>query len=265
MIKTSVSKIAVQLVIIILLYLILIIPLINNALWHDEIYNTSLYLHSFPAIGLHAKQSLSPELSWQTDWQRLIAVHPPSMSLFYYVWIRIFGDSETSLHIPLAIGGLLGVIVLYFLGATVFDNDVGFIATLATTFSSSYIIYSVQAVQAVIEMLIFVASLLCLAQFIITKNARFFKFLLILNVLGIFIFYCYIFYLVIQIILLLFFKKDLRIKPLYFVTISLFLVFFIIFVKFNYIHNRYDRTHWPKNDFNRTIKNMVFLSGGFTL
>ena len=113
-IRAPVSKITIQLTVIILLYLILIIPLINNALWHDEIYNTFLYLHTFPIIGFHAKQSLSQGYGWSTDWQRQIALHPPFRLLFYYAWIRIFGDSEASLHIPVAIAGLLGIII--FLG-----------------------------------------------------------------------------------------------------------------------------------------------------
>ena len=263
-IKAPVNKITVQLTIIILLYLILIIPLMNNALWHDEIYNTSLYLHTFPAIGFHAKEPAPQAYGWSTDWQRQIALHPPFLSLFYYAWIRAFGDSEISMHIPVAIAGLLGIIILYFLGLAVFDNDVGFMATLATTFSSSHIIYSVQAVHAIFEMLIFLASLLCLTQFIIRKTARLFKLLLLLNMLGIFIFYYYFFYLIVQTIVLLILKKDLKIPPPYFVMVSLLLAVFFVFVKFNYAHNRYSYTHWPKNNLNQTKYNMVYLSRDFT-
>lgn len=238
----------------------------NNALWHDEIYNTFLYLKALPNISPQANHTLSKSysFSWSTDWKRQIVLHPPFLSLIYYVWIRLFGDSEVSLHIPVAIAGLLGIIIVYFLGSLVFDNDVGLMAALATAFSSSHIMYSVQTVHAIFEMLIFLSSILCLARFVITKNAGLFRLLLLLNILGALIFYYYFFYLIIQTIVLWLLKKDLKIKSLYFAAVFISVTVFLVFVKYTYDKNFYSYKHWPKNDFSQTIYNIVYLSRDFT-
>lgn len=258
--NVSAIKVRIQLIVVMFFYLVLTVPLMNKAFWHDEIYNTSLYLNPFPVI-----QPKSQGFNWAADWQRQIALHPPVLSLLYYAWIRCFGDSEISLHTPVVIAGLLGVILLYFLGNIIFDNDIGFIATLTITFSSSHIMYSVQTVHAIFEMLIFLASMLCLAQLVVTKSARLFRLLLVLNVLGACTYYYYCFYLIIQSIIFWILRKDLRVKLIYFIMIFLLLALFSSFVKFNYDAKRYSvYKNWPKNDFGRSKKNIVYLPYEFT-
>ena len=256
--NVSVMKVRVQLIVIIFFYLILIVPLMNKAFWHDEIYNTSLYLNSFPVI-----QPKFHEFNWSADWQRQISLHPPVLSLLYYVWIRCFGDSEISLHIPVAIAGLLGIILLYFLGNIILDNDVSFIATLATTFSSSHIMYSVQTVHAIFEMLSFLASTLCLAHFVITKSPRLFRWLLIFNVFGICIAYYYVFYLIAQTVIFWIRRKDLKIRLVYFIMVVIFIILFLGFIKFSYDRKKYSYDCWPKNDFRRAIANILYLPAEF--
>lgn len=262
--KPLINKRNLQLVILVFCYLVLTIPLMNNAFWHDEIYNTSLYLNAFPNFGFNDSKCTLQGPDWLTGWQRQLAVHPPLISIIYYGWINLFGDSEISLHIPVALAGLLGIILLYLLGCLLFDEDVAFMAALALTFSSSHIIYSVQAVHASFEMLIVLASILAFAKFVITKKRKLFVVLLALNVLGFCIFYYYFFYFIIQTIVLWIFRRDLKIKLLYFFIASLLAVFFVGFVTANYNKKLYAYTHWPKNNFSRIIKNIIYLPRNFT-
>lgn len=255
-----INKTAIQLTITILFYLILRIPLIDNALSHDEMYRTFSYLSSSPLVELQPEKEISKRFDWGRDWKRQIAYHPLFFLSFYYNWIRLFGDSERSLHIPVIIAGLVGIIILYFLGSLIFGNDISLMATLAAVFSGSHIMYSVQAVYAIFEMLIFLASLLVLSKFIITKNKRFFRVLLILNLLGISIFYHYFLYLIIQTIILWLLRDEFKVRLPYFFTAFLLIATFSVFVTFNYNRKLYlPREWWPRNDFKQTIKNIVNL------
>lgn len=259
-----IGKKRLQIAILVFCYLALTFPLMGNALWHDEIYNTSLYLNTFPDLRPSSGENALQVSGWAAEWRWQIALHPPALSIFYYVWIRLFGDSEFSMHVPVLLAGLLGVILLYLLGCIVFDSDIGFVAALAMIFSSSYLMYSVQAVHAIFEMLIFLASALAFAHFVIKKNKKIFKILIFLNILGFGIFYCYFFYFLAQNIVLWIFRKSLGIKKIYFVASILLSVIFISFISFNYTKKQYSCSHWPKNSIFMAIKNIITLPRNFT-
>jgi len=255
-------KLRMQLFIIIFSYLVLTVPLMNKAFWHDEIYSTSLYLNPLPVI-----QPISPYSNWSTDWQRQIQIHPPAAYFLYYVWIRCFGDSEISLHVPVVIAGLGALILLYFLGNLVFNNDVSFMAALGLTFSSSYIMYSVSACYAIFELLIFVASILCLSRLITTKSAGLFRWLLILNLFGVFIYYFYFLYFFVQTMVLWYLRKDLKIRSGYFMINLLLFVLFIGVIALNFNMQQYSHSrhrHWPKNDLRTTFYNIIYLPSEYT-
>ena len=170
----------------IIFYLIIRLPLINGGLWHDEIYNTSIYLAPDKSeIAIEREDAISSEYPWlaenfnrSSDWKRQISLHPPFISIFYAVWIKIFGDSEISLHIPPIIAGILTVIVLYLLGTLIFDKNVGFLAALALTFSAPHITYSAMAVPAMFEMCIFLISLYFFFKFMLVEDRKYFNLLI---------------------------------------------------------------------------------------
>jgi len=231
----------------------------NKALWHDEIYNTSIYLKALPFS--------QPQLSvynWSTDWRRQIPLHPPALSLFYYVWIRCFGDSEVSLHIPAAIAGAAGIILFYLLGSIMFDCDVAFMSALALTSCSAHIMYSVQTVHAIFEMLNLLASALVLAYFLTGPSPSLFRRLLILNAVGLLIGYYYIFFLWMQTVIFATRRKFLNISWVYFLVILMLTVLVLGFIKCSYDRGRYNFNHWPRNNFKQTLSNILYLPTGFT-
>lgn len=264
--KQPTKRTLIQLAVIVILYLLLRAPLAGKALWHDEIYGTRSYLSTSPLLEFQQEKKALADFSWGTDWKRQMKIHPPLWYVFYYCWVRLFGDSEVSLHIPVMLIGLMGIVLLYAFSSLIFENDISFPATLATVFSASHIMYSAQVVHAVFELLIFLVSLILLYKFIITGNPRKFRLLLIANVLGVCIFYHYLLYLFVQNAILWALRSRLKIRPLYFIIVFLFLISFYSFFALNYVKNRYaDFRHWPENTPEQTRMNIVFLPINFTL
>lgn len=258
-------RVIIHLSIVIFLYLILRIPLLGKTLGADEIFNTFCYLQQRPFANYHSEQIVTEPRPWAADWQREIAYHPPFLNIFYYNWIRIFGDSEISLHAPTLIAGLIGIIILYLFGRLVFNGEVSFIATLATVCSSSHIMYSTQAVHAIFEMFFFLGSLLLLFEFIIKKNQTAFYLLLILNVLSIVVFYHYLFFLVVQTIILFVLRKELKIKMSYFILVSLLIALFLFFIVSRHKEGLYSRPFWRKNNLIQAIIIIVSMPDKYSL
>jgi len=240
--RISKLKNFIPLVIIISLYLLIRIPLATNPLQHDEVYNTLLYLHSSPLLNSNAYTlATDSKWGWGQDWKKQAAIHPPLLSAFYYFWIRIFGDSEISLHLPAILIGLLGAILIYLIGISIFDQDVGLWATLALIFSLSHIGYSTQAVPAIFESSIILASILLFIKFITNQTRKYFILLTMLNVIGISLFYHYLFYLCLQTVILWWHKKIGRAYAATVITtVSLFMLFFI-YCALNYL---YSHPYW---------------------
>jgi hypothetical protein len=271
------NRAAFHLVVLIIFYLILRLPIADKALGVDEIRNTFMYLDTAPLAKLSADKEIPRDYtptdyscyshkydySWGKSWKEQLVIHPPLISAFYYSWIRIFGDSEISLHTPAIIAGLAGIILLYFLGSLVFGNGIGFLAAIAMEFSASHIMYSVQAVHAIFEIPIFLASIIVFYKLIITRDKKLFYLLLTLNVLGILTFYHYFFYLIIQTIVLWFLRDGLRIKTPYFIIPVLFTAVFFASVLTFYKEGMYYWTHWPKNNLETTVMNIIYLPWAF--
>jgi 4-amino-4-deoxy-L-arabinose transferase-like glycosyltransferase len=218
-----------------------------------------VYLYDSPLSKAQPQEPLSFEkhnLSWGTDYKRQLAIHPPFLSILYYFWIRLFGDSEISLHIPVMIVGLLGGFLLYFFGSILFGSDVSFLATLATSFSISHIEYSTQAVHAIFEPFILLASLLCFYRFVITKNKIFFRGLLILNLFGILIYYHYFVYLVIQTMILWVGRKEFKVPKIYFISVPILITAFVVITAICFSEWRYINYLWMRSDF-KTLVNII--------
>ena len=243
----------------------------SKALWFDEIFSTRLYLN----VSLSAEPGLFqyvPDLDevqyarWGNDWRREHAYHPPLFLVFYYTWTRFFGDSELSLHIPTLIAGILGIIIMYFLGSLIFGNDVSFMATLAVCVSSPHVMYSVEAMYMIFEALAFLLSLLFFCKFIITKDPKAFWYLLACNILGVFVFYHYFFYLIVQTLALWILRDKLMVKKPYFIGVFLSVLIFFLFVIINYGKGYYSNSsYWGSNDLKHTIDNIITLPSFYRL
>jgi hypothetical protein len=254
-----------HLFLIVCFYLIIRAPLINKPLNHDEIYKTSLFLHTSPITEFrsHKNTNLKEESpwfkSWETDWRRHLVLHPPLLSTFYYFWIRVFSDSETSLRIPPLIFALAGIILLYFFGFTLFGSEVSFLSTLAITLSLSHIIYSTLAIDQIFASFILLASLLYFCKFFISEREGMPPMLLILNIIGVLIFYHYFVYLFIQTIILWFYRKRLKITKYYFIGACVLMTLFLISVVAVFWVRGHCYDHWTHNNLKTTIKAITSL------
>lgn len=129
--------------------------LLTSVSYHDDIYMSWLYLHDSP---------LSPGstgFSWGHDWQRQLTIHPQALLGVYWVWIRVFGDSELSLHILPFLAWFNGTIVWNSIFARFLNSFERGIALLFLCLSPASIIYSVQAIYVPFEW--FTSGLLVLA------------------------------------------------------------------------------------------------------
>ncbi|MGB2705381.1 MAG: glycosyltransferase family 39 protein, partial [Candidatus Omnitrophota bacterium] len=175
-------------------------------------------------------------------------------SILYYFWIRAFGDSEVSMRIPALAFGLSGVVLMYLVGSAVFGDDIGFPAALATVFSIAYITYSTEAVHAIFELPILMASLLCLYKFIMTRKRRMFAGLLLLNAAGVFIFYHYLAYLMIQTAVLWLYRKRLGIRGYYFTAVALLVAVFCWYAASSFSEGHFSYGFWLRHDLKTIIK-----------
>lgn len=65
-----------QLTFIILLFLVLRVPLLDKALWHDEIYGTYQHLNRFPIFDLPFEfDHFHKDFNRETDYRRIITIH----------------------------------------------------------------------------------------------------------------------------------------------------------------------------------------------
>lgn len=99
-----------------------------ESLWLDEA--TSLFL---------ARHSVLDVVAWTAR-----DIHPPLYYLLLHFW-RFFGESEVALRSLSALAGAGGVVVLYLLGARLFDRRTGVVAALLLSLAPLHVGYSQQA------------------------------------------------------------------------------------------------------------------------
>jgi len=245
-------------------YLIPRIPFVNKPLNNDEIYNTFLYLDTNPfstgtmSAGLQGRSPDQP--NWKTDYKRQIPIHPPLVSIFYYYWIRIFTDSEISLHIPPLIAGWLSLIIFYILGSYLVGEEIALAAGIVFNFSAAFIAYSTQAVLAAFELFCLLLSLLLLYRFLTRRNKTDLRNLCIINILSALTFYHYFVFLFGQTIIFFLFRKKLDIRLPYFIfAFSLFAIFASI-LTYAFLGNHYSGFNfWPDISASYLLKRIIML------
>lgn len=87
-----------------LIFILLFVQLVSTVLYLDDFYFTSKYLADLPVA---PKSNPLHEMTWGSDWKRQLLIHPPLLTIFYWVWVRIIGSSETLIHIPSAFATLI--------------------------------------------------------------------------------------------------------------------------------------------------------------
>lgn len=228
--------------------LLLRMPLINKPLQHDERYNAFPYLATGPLSSLLRQPAPAAGVAtsgWAADWKRQIAVHPPLVAAFYFAWIRGFGDSPVSLHAPTIVLGCISVGLLCVLASRIEGAREGRIAALAMACSLAHVEHSVQAVHAIFELSVFVASLLVLSELLWTTERRWLWALLALDVVGIATFYHFFIFLTIQAAILWFARRRLRVPPAYFVAVMLAWVGMWSLFLFSLQHAAFHYPFWP--------------------
>ncbi len=266
MLSLTKNKTIIPLLAILFLYLLIRIPLLNKPLQHDEIYFTYAWGQTLPFFHRPNNSAASnEELGWDNDWKILLPCRIPSVFLFYYYWARVFGDTETSIHIPAVFLGLIGIILYYYLGLLLFNPRVSLLAAAATSLSISHIGLSTSATYSIFEFCIFGATLLSLAQFLLTQNRKLLYLTMLLNIFGILIFYHYFAYLFLQTLIFWFKREKLRIPRYYFVGVVTVLLGFTIMFFYFYLHGGFDHGEgfWMQNNLYTLISTIVWLPFSF--
>jgi len=91
---------------------------------------------------LEAYQLLHYGLRWTERLMWEWGCYPPLIQYLYAIWIYLFGTSLEASRTVSVVSGSLTIVVVYFLGKSVFDNKVGLLSALFLCFSSFHILYS---------------------------------------------------------------------------------------------------------------------------
>jgi mannosyltransferase len=107
----------------------------RQSLWYDEVL--TVYSARAPLSNL-----VTTVRTWESS--------PPGYFLLMNTWVRIFGDSDTSLRIPSAIFGVASISLLFLLARRVFQDHpsattIGLVAALVLALSRYHIAYSQEA------------------------------------------------------------------------------------------------------------------------
>ncbi len=102
---------------------------LNDSLWLDELWSTYQKLGSFRSLAYVAIND----------------VHPPFYSMFMFVWIRIFGDSEIAVRMPSLLFGIGSIGLTYFVGSRLADEKSALLAAFLMSLSPVHIWYSQEA------------------------------------------------------------------------------------------------------------------------
>ena len=109
--------------------ILLRMPNLNGNLWFDELWSTHVMLRSAYSLGYLA----------------LYDSHPPFYSMFMFLWIRLFGDSEMSVRMPPLIFGILSIFLTYRLALRFTEKKGAILTSFLMCVSPVHIWYSDEA------------------------------------------------------------------------------------------------------------------------
>jgi uncharacterized membrane protein len=227
-----------------LIFFALRVPLLNDALWHDEIYKTKVYFQYESSDNCAAG---CQGLKWRNDWKRQLSIHPPlyySLAVFFYYLI---GDSEIALHLPMLFLAWGSVVLAYFFVREILDQYTAFLIALGLTVSEAHIRQSVNHTYPILEVFVFMLSLLVLIKFFKQKEKKQYQLLILTNLIGMLTFYHFFIYIGFQMLVFFYLRKKLKIDSFYFIIHGVLMLALVVFITIQYQAGRYHaRTHWPK-------------------
>jgi 4-amino-4-deoxy-L-arabinose transferase-like glycosyltransferase len=109
--------------------LLLRLPNLGESLWYDEVFSTRVMLDSGRALGRAV----------------MADVHPPLYSLFMFLWVHAFGDSELSIRVPPLTCGLASLALTGALARRFVDRPTALLAVALLCLSPVHIWYSQEA------------------------------------------------------------------------------------------------------------------------
>ncbi|MBU0763030.1 MAG: glycosyltransferase family 39 protein, partial [Candidatus Altiarchaeota archaeon] len=90
----------------------------------------------------------------------------PLHGILLHFWIRLFGDSEYSVRFPSVVFGVFSIIMVFFLGRQLFDEDAGLISAFLLSVSVFNISFSQEARAYALFVLLCIFSYYCLILFL---------------------------------------------------------------------------------------------------
>lgn len=181
-------------------------------------------LRNDPAKGIKdVRQGLSKE-----------DTHPPLYFLIMHLWMRLFGDGQMAVRLFSVLFGMLSIFLAYKVSRLLFDENTALFSALFVSISSFAVRYSQEARAYSMLISIGLCSLLAIISFEKTKKSSRLILYALLNCLGIFTHYFYIFVSLAQFLYFTFgYKKEIsQRQKLYLVFLSSMSVFFLWFILF---------------------------------
>lgn len=123
------NRYLIGLIVIAIVAIALRVPNFNESIWLDELWSTYQKLGSFRSL---AHVAISD-------------VHPPFYTMFMFVWIRVFGDSEIAVRMPALLFGIGSIWLTYAVGSRLVDRKAALLAAFLMSISPVHIWYSQEA------------------------------------------------------------------------------------------------------------------------
>lgn len=187
----------------VLMFLSLSVPLMSIGMSYDEPFNMMTFHQTF--------------IGWVKYWWTQLHIHPPLVSVGYFVWNLIAGDSEAALRIPTVFAGILVLLTTYRTGRRLFNEPTAIAGTFILAASAGFLRYSVSAVHAIFEALVVMVSVLCFLRYCERPDRKRLMILLLCNLAGFATFYYYVFLAAFQGLYLLIYREKFKVPVFFFV------------------------------------------------
>ena len=154
----------------------------SESLWEDEI-NTLI----------KAQGGIWELLSGHLD-----VANPPVYDLFMHFWIRIFGISEVAMRLPSIIFGILSVLVIFYLGKELYNEETGLFSAFLLGISQFFISYMQEARSYSLLVLLSLLSCYLFIRFLKEKNNTVGLVYAVTIFIGLYVHYFMIFVIIVQ-------------------------------------------------------------------
>jgi 4-amino-4-deoxy-L-arabinose transferase-like glycosyltransferase len=131
----------------------------------------------------------------------------PLYYLSLHYWTNIFGISEFSLRLPSLIFSFCSLILLYFLGKTLFNKKVGIISSILIGLSPFHIWYAQEAREYAMILFFGLLSSLLFSMALKNGKVKLWLFFILVSIVGLYTHYFYIFLVLAQCLYLLYIRK----------------------------------------------------------